>query len=182
MENTQTHLDRENVARHGQLDGNVDASDVRAGVGAVVAGRCTIPGRNAGGESKPKPIDFRVVRKLHDVLDLDHDGLGGGNSADGRAEDIRGVLLEEARGLMGTLDDGGAEFGAGVVFLFDDAVDDPSPDRAPKSDDGAGVVEREGVLCAWDRRGAGGIDEGLGEGGAGCGVVEGCSGGEGELG
>jgi len=62
------------------------------------------------------------------------------------------------------------------------ALDQAPADVAFKGHDGAGFVEGKRIFGAGDGEDGGGVYEGLGEEGIGCGVVEFGSGGEGELG
>ncbi len=69
-----------------------------------------------------------------------------------------------------------------VLLLLYDALDELPADIASEDYDGAGLVQREGVLGAGDWGDGGGVDEHLGEQSAGGGVVEFRDRGQGDLG
>jgi hypothetical protein len=183
MLNERTYLYGLDAARHADFHRNIHVSrgDGSAGVTHTQStGKSTIPRRDAGRNRKPQTVNLSIMLQLHDILDLDLDSLARRDIPDAGAEDISGVLFQQACGLVSL--NGRLVCRARVLLLFYDALDEPSADIASEDYDGAGLVQREGVLGAGDWGDGGGVDEHLGEQSAGGGVVEFRDRGQGDLG
>jgi hypothetical protein len=125
---------------------------------------------DAGRNGEPETISFGVVFQRHDILDIDLDRLAWKNVSNTGAEDLWGMLLEQARRLAAA--ESILISGMGFCFLLDDAFDDAYANLAAEGDDGTGFVEGKYVISAGYWRDIGGIDEGLRELSASGGVVE----------
>jgi hypothetical protein len=108
--------------------------------------------------------------QLHDILDLNPNSLSSRDISKTSSEHIIRLLFQQTRWLM--LCDGGLEGGTGLLLLLNRTLDKTCTDVTSEGHDGGGFVQRESVFSAGNWKGGGRVDECLGDGCAGCGVVE----------
>ena len=177
-----TYLYGFDAARHRDFHRNIHVlrGDGSGGVTCTQStGKSTIPGRDACRDRKSQTVDFSIMFQLHDILDLDLDSLASRDIPDAGAEDISGMLFQQACGLVSA--NGSLVCRARVLFFLNDTLDETLADIAPEGYDCAGFVQRECVLGTGNRRNGGRVDERLGEQSAGGGVVEFCERRQGDL-
>src|SRR5262245_44409392 len=104
----------------------------------------TIPRRNARRNSEPQPINFGIMLKLHDILDLNLDRLSSTDVPKVRTEHIGSRLFQQTSSL--TAFHSFLVLDLRFFLLLYYALDDALADMTSKRCDCAGFVEREGVF------------------------------------